>query len=256
MKRAGALAWPAALLILTGCAGGAPLLHPAQVLKPYEVMAGAGLSGQLAVKAGIAHTQAQQDLQNLDVAPGVAPWFSGRVGLPASNEIGATLSGRSLRVDARHGFDISSRMALSLGVGGTALVGYPTPSGTPGDGYNTAAHLAGGGFDVPVLFGLHSASDLYSLWFGPRGGVDFTSVTARNSLLVAEASSKHYYGGLVAGFRAGFRHVHVAGEVDVNYHHNDGTVMYADSAGKLGSPNSGNLDQLTVTPAGALEITF
>lgn len=246
--RTGAL--PALLALLAGCGGGAPLLHPVHVLPPGEVRAGAGLSGQIAVtKLPIARSPAAAapagKLQQLAVAPGVAPWVGGRIGIQGDNEGGLTYSGRSIRIDGRHAFALGSSPggpALSLGLGASALSAQ-----RPGEGLNGSS-VYGGGFDIPILFGVRSSSDLYNLWLGPRVGMEFMSgrVLLNESMSLTDVSARHFYAGFVAGLKVGFRHVHAAIELDGAYHRADGAFAGA----KLG------LNQFTLTPGGALLISF
>ena len=106
---------------------------------------------------------------------------------------------------------------------------------------------------MPILFGARSKSDLYALWIGPRAGIEFLggSVLADSTdptvgSQFVDISIRHLQIGAVAGLRAGFRHLHVALEVDGAYHHAQGTF------GKTGV----SVDQVTLTPAGALIVTF
>lgn len=241
------------LFVLAGCGGGAPLLHPAHVLPPGDVSVGAGLSGQLALKALPAETtsSAQNNdasLQDLGVAPGVAPWVSGRMGVKGDNEFGLTFSGRDLRLDGRHAFSLG-KPTLSIGLGATAIIAHQ-----PGDGGN-ASGVFGGGADLPILIGFKSASDLYSVWFGPRGGFEILSGRLQlgkdTAAQTFDVGARHFYGMLVAGLRVGFRHVHVAIELDAGYHSVSGTFKPS-----TGSETSTNVQQITLTPAGALEISF
>jgi hypothetical protein len=240
-------------MLLAGCGGGAPLLHPAHVLPPGDVSVGAGVSGQLALKPLPPPTQPggqnAGSLQDLAVAPGVAPWISGRMGLTGGNEAGLTYAGREIRVDARHAFTLG-RVTLSAGLGASAILAR-----RPGDGSN-ASGVFGGGADVPLLIGVKSTSDIYALWFGPRAG--FEIVSGRLQLGGDEASlfdvtARHFYGGLVAGMRVGFRHVHAAIELNAAYHRADGAFK---TSGTAGSGTSTSVQQISLTPAGALEISF
>lgn len=242
----------AALGSLVGCGGGGPLLHPAHVLPPGGVTVGAGLSGQLALKSLPSQTTpaSRNDgpLQDLGVAPGVAPWVSGRMGVAGDNDLGLTYSGRAIRIDGRHAFGIG-KAALSLGLGASAIMAR-----RPGEGSNVSG-VFGGGADVPLLVGVKSASDIYAVWFGPRGG--FEIMGGRLQLgtdampSVFDVHARHFYGMLVAGLRVGFRHVHVAIELDAGYHRVDGTFK-----GPSGAESSTHVQQISLTPAGALEVSF
>jgi hypothetical protein len=214
---------------------------------------GAGLSGQLALKPLPAETTpgAQNDapLQQLGVAPGVAPWVSGRMGVEGDNDFGLTYSGRAIRVDGRHAFSLG-RPTLSIGLGASAIMAR-----RPGDG-NDVSGVFGGGADVPLLLGIKSASDLYSIWFGPRGGFEIMGgrlqIGSDAMPMTYDVHAKHFYGMLVAGMRVGFRHVHVAIELDAGYHHVDGTFAPTGTSAQT----STSVQQITLTPAGALEVSF
>lgn len=249
---------------LTACGGGAPMLHAAHVLPPGEISVGAGLSGQLALLplqagqvAGVPATQNQSSLETLAVGPGVAPWAAGRIGFEGSNEAGLTYSGRTLRLDGRHAFLLGKgNVALSVGLGASALM-----ADRPGGG-DQASGVFGGGADIPVLIGWRSTSNLYAFWVGPRGG--FEVLSGRVQLLDVSAtptlydfSGKHFYGGLTAGTRVGFRHVYLALEVNAAYHAADGSFQTSPTATSPAGPSaSTSVQQLSVTPAGALIVTF
>src|SRR6185369_15024281 len=112
---------------------------------------------------------------------------------------------------------------------------------------NDASGVFGGGGDVPLLIGVKSASDLYSIWFGPRGG--FEVMGGRLQLgqdSVFDVQARHYYGMLVAGLRVGFRHVHVAIELDAAYHRVDGTFKTGKTG--AGSESSTHVQQISLTP--------
>lgn len=214
---AGASAALVVALGLLGCGAGAPLLHSAHVLHAGDVTAGAGLSGeltlsQLRISSGVDVAGAGR-LAQLAAAPGVAPWVGGRIGIAGSNEAGLTYTGRNVRVDVRHAFALGTA-ALSVGVGGSVIVARRPGQDTSSDS------VYGGGVDVPVLFGVHSKSDLYALWVGPRAGFE----ALNGQLAMGEVSARHFTGGFVAGVRGGFRHIHVAIEVDGAYHRADGTI--------------------------------
>jgi hypothetical protein len=218
-------------------------------------MVGAGLSGELALQPlRPTTTPASQNvgpLQDLAVAPGVAPWAAGRVGLAGSNEAGLTYSGRAIRLDARHAFPIG-KAALSIGLGASAVMAQ-RPEDTDGGG------VYGGGADVPVLLGVRSASDLYAFWFGPRAGFEILSGRLQpDPTSLTDVQAKHFYAGLTAGARVGFRHVHLALELNASFHHADGTfrTSTAPPGPPPGPATSTSVQQLSLTPASALEINF
>lgn len=241
------LAFALCALGLGGCGGGAPLLHPAHVLLPGKVTLGAGLSGRPVLAAlpsapGTDEAEAESVLQERTIAPAVAPWVGGRVGITGSNEAGLTYSGRAVRLDGRHAFTLSKSVALSMGLGGELIL-----SGRPSAG-GQAGSLLGGGLDVPLLIGWKSTGELYSGWIGPRAGISWV----RGGLPTADPtkplafSGEHVRVGMVAGLRLGFRHVHVALEVGGDWH----TV-----SGSLGETDV-SFDQFSLTPAGALVVGF
>lgn len=235
-----------------GCAGSTPLLHPAHTLPAGRVMVGAGVAGHLgALEAAevVGEDTSEPVLEDCAVAPGVAPWAAGRIGVDGDNEAGVTYSGRAFRVDFRHAFELDP-LHLSLGVGGSALI----PRRRGGDADLGSAY--GGGFDLPVLLGWVSDAELYSVWFGPRGGFEYLvgevleselSSTGRGDTFVPFEAKHGFVGGLL-GAKVGFRNFHVALEVDVAYHFADGTF------GEV--PADVSLGQLTISPSGALLLTL
>ena len=230
-------------------------------------MVGAGLSGQLALQQlhyppAPANQPDVGSLQTLAVAPGVAPWVSGRMGLPGSNEGGLTYSGHALRLDARHAFALSKTAALSIGLGADAIIAR-RPDDASGSG------VFGGGADIPLLIGFHSASDLYAFWFGPRGGFDILAgrlelgdPTSTTPPSTTDVNARHFYGSLVLGMRVGFRHVHLALELDAAYHRVDGTYqltappMTTTTTPSVTTSRPVTMQQISLAPAGALEVTF
>jgi hypothetical protein len=211
------------------------------------------MSGQLALKPLPAETSqpTAEPLQNLAVSPGVAPWVSARMGFEGENEGGLTWSGRTIRLDARHAFNFGPKLALSIGLGGSAVVAR-----RPGD--QDGSSVYGGGGDVPLLFGYRSAGDILSLWIGPRAGFElFSGQYQLGDTGFYNAQGRHFYATLVAGVRLGFRHVHVAIELDGGYHAATGTFKATTASGTpTGASTSTNVQQITLVPAGALEVTF
>ncbi len=236
----------AALLGASGCGGGLPLLHPAQTLPLGDVQAAAGFSGNIAT-AGLAEalqsatneaatgnggasaapgtdsTYARGALVAASAGPGLAPFVAARVGIGASAEAGIGYTGRAVRIDLRRSFDLTGRWALSLGAGGSVVLyghqdGTALPDVDLGD-------MHGVGADVPVLVGYRSDADLYMLWLGVRGGLEHVDISQETSEPAAAAigpapislsATRLWAGGLV-GAAVGFRHVHVAMEIDVSY---------------------------------------
>ncbi|EYF06293.1 hypothetical protein [Chondromyces apiculatus] len=247
----------ALLGLASGCAGGAPLLHPAHVLPEGEVSVGGGLSGTLLLTPRAqpssssteptAATGGQVDLEDLTVASGVAPWVAGRVGIAGDNEAGLTYTGRTLRLDGRHAFNLGAP-TLSVGLGASAILAR-----RPGSGAD-ASSVYGGGVDVPILLGFRSSADVYALWLGPRVGFSLLrgslqrgdAADPNDSPDVAEVSARHLQLGFVLGLRAGFRHLHVAVEVGAAYHRADGELDGTDLS----------LEQAALAPGGGLILSF
>jgi hypothetical protein len=200
--------------------------------------AGAGISGELALsKLSRSGTNPAGDgrLAQIAAAPGVAPWVGGRIGITGSNEAGLTYTGRNVRLDVRHAFALGTA-ALSVGVGGSVIVAERAGQDAVGNS------VYGGGVDIPVLFGVHSKSDLYAFWVGPRVGFEALGGQITNT----DLSARHFTGGFVAGVRGGFRHIHVALEVDGAYHRANGSFGGASTSVSL----------FSIAPSGALVISF
>jgi hypothetical protein len=252
-----------------GCGGGLPLLHPAQTLAPGEVQAAGGFSANVAtggladalknaeVEAtsnggvpsapGTDPTYARGALVAASVGPGLAPFGGARVGVGAQVDGGLAYTGRAIRADFRRSFDLSPRWALSVGAGGSAaLYGHQNGVLLPNV---DIGELHGWGADVPVLIGYESEGDLYMLWLGARGGwehVDISEVSSDNGATLGQApislSATRFWGGALLGFAVGFRHLHVAVELDASY------------ASVTGDYNETKVQVsgVTVTPASAL----
>jgi hypothetical protein len=230
---------------LSGCGGGLPLLHPAQTLPQGEVRAEAGFSGTVAVGGlsgalssaqadaaanggapstpGADPTFAKGALVEAAVAPGLAPIGGARVGIGSQFEGGLVYTGRAIRADIRKAFDLAPRWALSVEAGGSAaLYGHQDGGALPNV---TLAQLHGWGADVPVLVGYQSDSNLYAFWTGLRAGwehVDISDVTSEPKDVTlgyppVSLSATRFWGGALVGFSVGFRHVHVAMELDAAY---------------------------------------
>lgn len=228
------------------------------MLPPGDVSLGAGVFGAMVVAGAPAAAAgssaggsepagaAERTLSELAVAPGVAPWVSARVGIEGENEAGLTYTGRALRLDGRHAFSLG-KPTLSIGLGAAAL--FAEANGASGDG----GGVYGAGVDVPVLLGFRSDADIYALWFGPRLGLELLGGEVRlpapdqaQQPPLVDASGHHLQLGLVLGVRAGFRHVHVALEAGLTYHHVEGELGGTSVA----------IDQATFAPGGALTATF
>jgi len=253
-----------------GCGGGLPLLHPARTLAPGDVRAAAGFSGQVAVgdpadalrdaaneaaanpSAPAASppdpTYARGALVAASVAPGIAPFAGARVGVGGGAEGGLAYTGRGLRADVRRSFDLSPSWALSVGAGGSAVL-YGRQGGGPLAGLDLGG-LHGWGVDVPVVVGFASDGDLYMVWVGARGGWEHAATgdvpsapgTAPGGATAAPLSATRFWGGGLLGAAVGFRHVHVALEIDTSY---------ASVAGDFGATHA-RVTGATLAPAGAV----
>jgi len=270
-----ALASLATALAATGCGGGAPLLHPARALGAGDVRAAGGISGNF-VPAGLGTalnaaraespvpsssgmvtlptdaTYAKGALIAAAIAPGLAPYASGRVGLGSAFEVGLTYTGRSARADLRHSFDYGD-VSLSIG-GGLSYIFY----GNQGEAQLPDVDVnsvQGFGADVPVLIGWQSAARLVMVWAGVRGGFDHIGISDTNPTQFpmtaamatpSELSANRFYGGGLVGVAGGFRHFHVALELDAAYQTVSGSFFTAQTS----------ISGLSVAPAGALWIDF
>jgi hypothetical protein len=228
---------------VAGCGGGLPLLHPAQTLRLGDVRALAGFSSNVAVGELASATRnavnqaagtssgpppgdvayAQGALVAASIGPGLAPIVGARVGVGAQSEAGLVYTGRAVRADIRRSFELSDTLALSIGAGGSAtLYGRSDQASIPNV---DLGRLHGWGADVPILLGYKSDGDLYMLWLGARGGwqhVDVDDLTsepgsAQLGTPPISLSATQFWAGGLLGAAVGFRHVHVAMELDVSY---------------------------------------
>jgi hypothetical protein len=254
---------------LVGCGGGLPLLHPARTLPAGDVRASGGFSANVAtgglanamqsaqVEAaanpnipggpGVDETYARGALVAAAIAPGLAPLVGARVGMGSDFEGGLAYTGRSLRADLRRSFNVSPYWSLSVGAGGSAaLYGHQDGGALPNV---DLGQLHGWGADVPVLIGYGSEADLYMLWVGARAGwehIDISELRTESKAVTLgtppiSLSATRFWGGGLLGLAIGFRHVHVAMELDVSY---------ADVAGDYDSTHS-HVTGVTLGPAAA-----
>jgi hypothetical protein len=261
-----------AVVPLVGCGGGVPLLYPARALPAGDVRVAGGLSGNFIVgslannitaaqaeaatsaqgpgPAGNDPTYAKGAIVLAAVAPGLAPYASARVGIGDGFEGGIAYTGRTAHLDVRRSFDWGDT-SLSLGVGiETPIYGNPD-TGTLPQVDLSAVH--GYGADVPLLIGWQSTAKLYMVWGGVRAGWDHTIIssmsTEPDSDTVANPmnlSADRFYGSGVVGLAAGFRHVHVALELDAAYQTMQGTF----------NGSSVTAQGVSLAPAAALWWTF
>lgn len=277
----------AALVDATGCAAGAPLLHPAHVLRSGQVSMGAGLSANFAegpARAAVARARAAtaatgavstpQQVQDFAdgslayslITTGLAPWVGARVGTGYDTEAGLTYTGRSVRIDGRYAIENASA-AVSFGAGASGVLSHPTDhSGATVAGTNNeipgldASGISGWGFDVPIIAGYRSEDDLVQVWGGARGGYeqlggDFTLRIDPDPTAVRRApvSAHRWFAGGLVGVAVGIAPLWVAAELDVDYQSLEGSVA-VDAA--PAPPRNAGLQGVTLTPAGAVIAKF
>ncbi len=233
-----------------GCGGGVPLLHPARALPQGEVRVLAGLSAQAPVGALASNlSDARNDAANnphsapqpgdqvyakgalvaAAVAPGLAPYVGARVGVGGGLEGGVAYTGRAARIDFRKAWDLSLSSSVSIGAGLTVPF-YGQQSGASLANVDLAA-LHGYGFDVPALIGWESAGGIYKVYGGLRGGFEYDAISNVSTEPKAaplggspiSLAGTRYFGSAVVGMAAGFRHIHVALELDTAYQFIDGS---------------------------------
>jgi hypothetical protein len=266
----------------TACGGGAPLLHPAHTLPADEISFAVGTSGHFVLgdlaqakedlddaAASAATTDAEQlrfaqgALAEFAMAPGVAPYVSGRAGLGNHNEAGLTYTVRSLRIDARHAFEWPS-LALSVGLVGIGTL--PRMGDRPNEqagaiqgsrGLRTVELVSprGYGVELPVLFGYRSSADVVRLWTGLRAGVerdafDVTMVEEPDHAVRSKANATRSWAGGLVGFSVGLAPIDVRVELDAAYERAEGDLVTA--GGELEAEVSG----WTLTPAMAISAKF
>jgi hypothetical protein len=243
---------------LVACGGGAPLLHPAQPLPPDTVSFGAGLSGQFAsasAKRAIdegraaasgslgspatARAYSEGVLSEALLGPGISPWVSARVGLPRATEAGLTYTGRSLRLDGRYVRPLADAWALSLGLGGSAILLQPDSSGPsvsqPGVDPSSAPqaefglNARGWGGDIPVLLGYQALNGLVDVWMGARVGFEHISGDLRSQIddpaqRRFDAEGNRLWAGALAGASLGIPPIWLRFELAGMFHHLTGRV--------------------------------
>lgn len=231
-------------LVSLNCGGGLPLLHPARTLPRGEVRGAAGVSTEApvgtlasdlqnarndAASTGSAQplpgdvTYAKGALIAAAVAPGLAPFVSARVGVGFTSEGGISYTGRAARIDMRKSFDISESSSVSVGAGLT--VPFYGRQGTDALPNVDLSALHGYGIDVPLLIGWESTGGFYKIWGGFRGGFEYDAISNVTSEPKAVSlgfqpislSGTRVFGAGVVGMAVGFRHLHVALELDAAY---------------------------------------
>jgi hypothetical protein len=260
--------------VLPGCGGGAALLHPARVLGPGNVAAGAGVGGQFVVdqSAPTAPSPEQQFLEraasSFAFSPGLSPWVGASVGIAGQNEAGLTYTGRSLRLEGRHSFG-SDAVTTSIGAGASAVLSHPGSAGPTApmagrfEGTVDDATAAGFGFDAPALIGWRSTASIVEVWAGVRAGMERVSgdvaLGGASPHASADLTATRWYGGGLLGFAVGFRPVWVAFEVDVAYQHLSARASFPGGGGAATAApgqDTGTVTGVTAAPAGALIVKF
>ena len=248
-------------------------MHPARTLSAGEVRAAAGLSANIAVgsAANDLRTAREVAAKNPDIpgipgsnqayakgalvaaaiGPGLAPFVSARVGVGGRYEGGVAYTGRAARIDMRRSFD-SGGFSLSLGAGVTGVF-YGRQEGSTLPAVDLS-ELHGYGADIPILVGWQSEAALYMLWAGVRAGWEHDAIESVTSEPKSSAlgspsirlAGERFFGGGVVGIATGFRHVHVAIELDLAYQ-----VITGDFNG-----THVGVQGLTLVPASALWWNF
>lgn len=232
------------LIALTGvgCGAGAPLLHPAHVLGAGNIRAAAGVGAQ-AIAGDV--SKALRDAQAIDTAhgpttdpeytrgamslvalsPGISPYVSARVGLGQQFEGGLVYTGRSARIDARRAWLLGEHWAFSIGAGFDGTFAGGTSS-TRLDAVDTGS-LRGFGFDVPAMIGWRSTGGIYQAWLAARGGYmhHFISAVTTEPKLTGPRplQADHGHVGGLIGVATGFRHIHVALEMEIDWQYLTGS---------------------------------
>lgn len=270
-RRGVAIAWACAS---AACGGAAPLLHPAQALPSGELRGVGGVAARAVVgdlgndlRAAVNESVAQQQsgtgqifvdtpyaqgaLVAAAMAPDLSPVAGARVGVGANFEGGIMYTGRGVRMDLRRAFPLKtgSPWALSIGLGldGT-FAGRQNNEIAGVDNEN----LFGFGADVPLLLGWKSTAGLYYAWIGARVGYEHDTIQTRSSAPPPgtqpppDLSGDRIAVGGLAGLAIGFRHVHVALELEADY---------ARVWGSFGGVSAA-VDGLSLTPATAVWVDF
>jgi hypothetical protein len=230
-------------LLLGGCGGGVPLLHPARVLAAGDIRAATGVSAQIAVGSLGNDLQSARNISAADptapgapgsnpayakgalvaaaVAPGLAPFVGARVGVGNHYEGGLTYTGRAVRADFRRGFD-DGKYTFSAGLGLSAAL-YGRQQGSSDLPNVDLGALHGYGGDIPLLVGWESAGGIYKVWGGARAGYEhdvveeLTSEPKPSSFGPIHLDADRYWGGALVGMATGLGHVHVALEMSFAY---------------------------------------
>ena len=220
-------------------------MHSAHVLAPDQMEVGAGFSSEFR----FAPTKTEADplpermLDQAALSPGIAPWVGARLGFAEAFEAGLAYTGRTIRLDLRHAFELGEPTALSLGLGASGVL--------PRRRDDIGIRAGGGGLDLPILLGWRSSADILALWVGARGGFEVLDGEHQLEIDPAAPASEpvtervtgwhEQVGGLV-GLRVGFRYVFALLELDAAMHWASGDVGEQSAA----------LRAFGLSPAGAI----
>jgi hypothetical protein len=191
---------------------------------------------------GTDSTYAKGALVAASIGPGLAPVGGARVGVGWQSEGGLDLHGtraagrppplfRPCRPAGR---------SRSASAGSAALYGHQEGSSLPNVSLN---ELTAGAPTCPSSSGYSRAkASLYMLWFGAAAGgehVDISDVTSEPASTTLGAppislSATRFWGGGLVGFAVGFRHIHVAFELDASYATITGDYNQHERAGRCG----------------------
>lgn len=195
-------------------------------------------------------TYTQGALVAAAMGPDLSPVAGARVGVGGGFEGGIMYTGRGARIDLRREFKLGRPWALSVGLGlDTAFEGRDTNALSGVDN----ANLLGFGADIPVLLGWRSTAGLYYFWVGARIGYEHDTIQARTEQSPQDQNTEPQLvgdrvavGGLL-GIAIGFKHIHVALELEADY------AYITGSFGGGGQPVvPGSIDGVSLTPATAL----
>ena len=238
------------LLWCAGCGGAAPLMHPAHPLKEDELTIGGGFSGTVSLAPSELADEPvpEQLVEQGAVAPGLAPWVGGRLGLGNNLDAGLTYTARAIRLDGRRAwtFGTNDAMALSLGLGASGLL--------PKRQDDIGLRIGGFGGDVPLLFGYMSEADIYGAWLGARFGAEYIRGQHQleqdpfnpSELVNEDIEGWHAHVGGLGGLRIGFRHVFAVLELSTTMHWAKADVGDVEVT----------VDQLAIAPSGAFIVRF
>ena len=250
--------------LLSGCGGGVPLLHPAQVLPAGRTAFAVGVSDRFSLgdpqraledakqpPLGLPPEQDQRPARGalvvLAEGPAIAAFAAARVGVPGSNEAGLSYSGQAVRGDFRHAFDWGA-YALSAGLGITGRFGQ-TSLDLPPNTDLSGAH--GIGADLPLLFGYRTDADLISVWAGVRGSFDRWSGTVMLDPNPGyELDASRLAVGPIFGMSVGLPPFWVSVELELDYAHVTGSLD------RPAAHLDAQIDGWSARPAGALTAKF